>query len=145
MKNIWVIGSCLIALTTFADVVPKYPFPESESATYSQDESPITDWIFEHWAAGGYAVPEDGEHFVWRKYVIAVSDFSKIQAGDGIMYLNNDGITSKLALVVEVGLRDDAVAVMEPVPGGLVIMHGVDRSRIQSAFRPVRRVSAKST
>jgi hypothetical protein len=78
MYNVWVIGGCLIALTTFADVVPKYPFPESESTTYSLDESPITDWIFEHWAAGGYAVPEDGEHFVWRKYVIAVSDFSKI-------------------------------------------------------------------
>jgi len=145
MKSIWVIGSCLAALTAFGDVVPKYPFPESESATYTQDESPITDWIFEHWAAGGYAVPGDGEHFVWRKYVMAVSDFSKIQAGDGIMYLNNDGITSTLALVVEVGLKDDAVAVMEPVPGGLVIMHGVDRSRIQSAFRPVRKVSAKST
>ncbi|HYY27470.1 MAG TPA: hypothetical protein VE860_05990 [Chthoniobacterales bacterium] len=144
MKHIWVIGSCLIALTAFGDVVPKYPFPESESATYTQDQSPITDWIFEHWAAVGYAVPADGEHFVWRKYVVAVNDLSKLQAGDGIMYLNNDGITSTLALVVEVGLKEDAVAVMEPVPGGLVIMHGLDRSRIESAFRPVRKLSAKT-
>jgi hypothetical protein len=61
MKKLWVIGSCLIALTAFADVVPQYAFPESKSTTYSQRESPITDWMFEHWAGAGYAVPEDGE------------------------------------------------------------------------------------
>ena len=145
MKKRSAIGSCLIALIAFADVVPQYPFPESKSTTYSQDESPITDWIFEHWAAAGYAVPEDGEHFVWRKYVVAVSDLSTIQAGDGIMYLNKDGVTSTLALVVQVGLKDDAVAVMEPIPGGLVLMHGVERSRIESAFRPVRKAGDKAS
>jgi hypothetical protein len=145
MKMLWVIGSCLIALSAFADVVPKYVFPESKSTTYSQDESPITDWFFQHWTAAGYAVPEDGEHFVWCKYVVAVSDLSKIQADDGVMYLNKDGITSALALVVKVGLRDDAVAVIEPIPGGLVMMHSVDRSRIESAFRPVRKVGDKAS
>jgi hypothetical protein len=145
MKKLWVVGSCLIALTAFADGVPHYPFPESKSITYSEDESPITDWIFEHWAAAGYAVPENGEHFVWRKYVVAVSDLSKIQADDGIMYLNKDGVTSTLALVVEVGLKGDAVAVMEPISGGLVMMHGVDRSRIESVFRPVRKVANKAS
>jgi hypothetical protein len=145
MKKLWVIGGCLVAMSAFADVVPQYPFPESKSTTYSQDESPITDWIFEHWAAAGYAVPEDGEHFVWSKYVVAVTDFSQIQADDGIMYLSKDGVTSTLALVLEVGLKDGAVAVMEPIPGGLVMMHGVDRSRIQSAFRPVRKVSDKTS
>lgn len=112
----------------FADVVPQYPFPESKSTTYSQRESPITDWMFEHWAAAGYAVPEDGEHSVWRTDVVAVTDVSKIQANDGIMYL-----------------KDNAVAVMEPIPGGLVMMHGVDRSRIESAFRPVRKVGDKTS
>jgi hypothetical protein len=126
-------------------VVPQYPFPESKSTTYSQNESPITDWMFEHWAAAGYAVPEDREHFVWCKYVVAVTDVSKIQANDGIMYLNKDGITSRLALVVEVGLKDDAVAVMEPIPGGLVMLHVVDRSRIESAFRPVHKVGNKTS
>jgi hypothetical protein len=140
MKMLCAIGSCLLALTSFADVVPRYTFPESDSTTYSQDDSPIASWIFAHWAAAGYAVPEDGEHFVWRKYVVAVSDFSKLQAGDGIMYLNRDGLTSRLALVVDAGLKDDAVAVMEPIPGGLVMLHGVDRSRIQSAFRPARKL-----
>jgi hypothetical protein len=57
----------------FADVVPQYPFPESKSTTYSQHESPITDWMLEHWAAAGYAVPEDGEHSVWRTDVVAVT------------------------------------------------------------------------
>jgi hypothetical protein len=132
------------ALAGFADVVPQHPFPEWESTTYNQNESPITDWIFEHWAAIGYAVPKDGEHFVWRKYVVDVADLSTIQLGDGVMYLKEDGITSKLALVVEVGSGDDTVAVMEPLPGGLVIIHGVNRSRIQSAFRPVRKTGDKA-
>jgi hypothetical protein len=145
MKKLWVIGSCLIALAAVAGVVPQYPFPESESTTYNQNESPITDWIFEHWAAVGYAVPQDGEHFVWRKYVMDVIDLSTIQAGDGIMYLKNDGVTSALALVVEVGSKEDSVAVMEPLPGGLVMIHGVDRSRIQSVFRPVRKVGDKAS
>lgn len=74
---------------------------------------------------------------------MAVADFSNIQAGDGIIYLNNDETTSTLALVVDPGLKKAAVAVMEPLPGGLVIVHGVDRSRIQSAFRPVRKASDK--
>jgi hypothetical protein len=143
VKKLWVTGISLIALTSFADAVPQYPFPESESTTYSQSESPITDWIFEHWAAVGYALPKDGEHFVWRKYVMGVIDLSTIQVGDGIMYLNNDGVTSALGLVVEVGLKDGAVAVMEPIPGGLVIIH--ERSRIQSAFRPVRKVGDKAS
>jgi hypothetical protein len=139
MRKLWVIGSCLLAGTVFAGLVPQYPFPESKNVTYSQNESPITDWIFEHWAAAGFAVPEDGEKFVWSKYVVAVNDFSEIQANDGIMYLGKDDVTSALAIVLDVGLKDDAVAVMEPVRDGLVIMHGVDRSRIESAFRPVRK------
>jgi hypothetical protein len=39
----------------------------------------------------------------------------------------------------------DVVAVMEPIPGGLVMTHGVDRSRIESAFRPVRKASDKTS
>lgn len=145
MKKLWVIGSWLIALSSLANAVPQYRFPESDSTTYSRNQSPITDWIFEHWSAVGYAVPQDGERFVWRKYVVDVTDLSTIQVGDGIMYLNNDGVTSALALVVEVGLKDDAVAVMEPLPGGLVIIHSVERSRIESAFRPVRKVGDKAS
>jgi len=41
--------------------------------------------------------------------------------------------------------KDDVVAVMEPIPGDLVMMHGVDRSRIESAFRPVRKVGDKTS
>jgi hypothetical protein len=34
---------------------------------------------------------------------------------------------------------------LEPVRDGLVIMHGVDRSRIESAFRPVRKLGDKAS
>jgi len=37
MKKRSAIGSCLIGLIAFADMVPQCPFPESKSTTYSQD------------------------------------------------------------------------------------------------------------
>lgn len=122
------------------------PFPENHAVTYSAEEMPLTAWFFAHWKSLGYKVPSDGDKFLWKQYVVNVEDLSSVQNDDLVIYANKDG-SFDVALVVEVnGITDKkAIAVMVPIPGGLIMIRPLNKDEILGVGRPVQRTNQKST
>jgi hypothetical protein len=125
-----------------AEIVQHVPFPERGTVTYNENSGTILPWFFARWEADGYAVPQDGETFQWSQYVRNIADFSELQPDDGVRYQDK---LKHLVYALVVFIDNGTVEVEEPVPGGLVLMQAIDKTQIQTAFRPVHKLTDKTS
>ena len=93
-------------------------------------------WVFTMWEQIGYLVPPEHEQFYVGNIAGNVRPIN-IEIDDAVMFW--DGSRSAMALVVNAE-SIDTVIVVEPISEyRLVILHGIDRLKIEGAMRPLHR------
>lgn len=151
---LWVIASIVAvgAVAGAAETKQLRPFHDDQSVEYSPDKMPLLAWVFAHWQSEGFAVPDPGEKFVWKKYAVNVAplfalaehqwpcqNFSSIEKSDLVFFPDSSGNVS-VGMVFEPDVDDKTlVGVMQPLPGGLIITQALERSNILGIGRPVKK------
>lgn len=147
-----IASTILVGAIAWATEIKDFrPFHDDATVVYSAEKMPLLSWVFAHWQSEGYAVPQDGEEFVWSKYAVNVESlfqlaphqwecqkFSCIQKND-LVFFRNDSGNINVGMVFDI-FEDDRtlVGVMQPLPGGLIMIQGLERSKVLGIGRPVK-------
>jgi hypothetical protein len=151
-RVVGVIASTIavVAIAVGSQVRELRPFRENTTVVYSAEKMPLLAWVFAHWRADGFSVPEDGETFVWNKYAVNIpplfqlapkqwecQNFSSIETSDVVFFPDESGdIDFGMVFESDVGDRTK-VGIMQPIPGGLLILQSIERSNVLGVGRPI--------